>query len=344
MRKVLVGLVALVLALGACTDGDSSGESSGGGSGGGAGQGPSAPGEFSVLAMLGQVPAGVEHQIEIGDISRALELANAERADGLDPDSILTWFGPISGGLTNEDELVVFVPIAPELGRDAVNRIQEFHDELGWSMSDVDWFVAAGEAPSRFAVVGGGFGDEALAGLPEVTDGIVTAGEGDDQATDPDTRTAARPLGTPLRLARVDNRIALSGVTELVRAWLAGGSTLADDPELADVARALDSADVVGAYIYRGETSGQDRADVVGLGWGVDGETPMATVVYRFAESAPVDALRSAWEFEVEGDPGLELAEVTGDGATAVVSLRVVDGPPGRLMSMFYMRLIPFLA
>lgn len=332
MKKVLSCFFALTLALAACGDDDDS--SAGSGSGG----------EFSVLAALGEVPAGVEGMIEMGDIAAAIELAGVTRTDALDGESVASWVRAVTGGPMDDGGVApVFVPMAEELGFSRVQITDEFHDELGWSLVNVDWFVAAGQPPTRFAVAGGEFGDEALDGLPEVADGVVTAGEGDDYYVDLENRTAARILGDPLRLARDGDRIAMSKSTPLVQRWREGGESLADDADLASVASTLDDVGVVGAFLYG--LGGEDsEAPTLGIGWSVDGETPVVTVVHRFGAEASVDDVRSEWESALENPQidGIELADVSVDGQTAVVSLRVTAGPPSRVLNMVMNRSLPF--
>lgn len=352
MKKVLAGLVALMLALAACgdDDGDSSDSGAatntdtssdtstdtGGDSGGDSG------GDFSVMAALGEVPAGLEGPIEMGDIVAALEVVGLTRTDSIDGESVLGWIRPITGAPGDDGPSPVFVPIPEELGLSRMQFVDEFHDELGWSVVNVDWFVAAGDPPTRFAVAGGQFDDTALDGLSEVADGVVTAGEGDDYFVDIANRTTARPLGDPLRLARSGDRIAMSKSTPLVETWLRGGDTLADDPDLAAIAGALDDVGVVGAFLHAGE--GRSGAVSIGLGWSVDGETPVVTVVHRFGAEASADDVRSEWESALENPAlsGLELGDVSVDGETAVVTLRVTDGPPSRVLNMMYDRSLPF--
>lgn len=330
MKKVLVGLVALALALAACGDDD------------GSSSGPESGAGFSVLAALGEVPAGIEGPIEVGDIAAAIELAGVTRTDGRDSESLSAWLMQVTGGPIEGGTAPVFVPVAEELGVMRWQLTEEFHEELGWSIVDVDWFVAAGHVPTRFAIAGGTFGDEALAGLPEVADGVVTAGEGDDYYMDLESRTAARILGDPLRLARDGDRIAISKSTRLVQMWLGGGPSLADDPDLASVAEVLDETGVVGAFLYpMGADEGPDVL-ALGLGWNVDGETPVVTVVHRFAGEASADEVRADWEEALTMDGRHELTDVTVDGQNAVVTLRVLGGPPSRTLHMMMDRTIPY--
>ncbi len=328
MKKVFSCLFVLVLALAAC--GDDDGDSAGSG------------GDFSVMAALGEVPAGLESMIEMGDIAAALELAGVTRTDSLDGESVVSWLMPITGGPVDGGPSPVFVPMAEELGFSRAQVTDEFHDELGWSLVNVDWFVAAGQPPTRFAVARGQFGDSALDGLPEVADGVVTAGEGDDYYMDLEARTAARILGDPLRLARDGDRIALSKSTPLVETWLQGGDTMADHPDLAAIAGVLDDVGVVGAVLYAEE--GASDVVALGLGWSVDGETPVVTAVHRFGVEASEDEVRAEWERALENPAvdGLELADVSVDGETAVVTLRVTAGPPARVLNMMYDRSLPF--
>lgn len=328
MKKVLLCFVALALALAACGEDDDASPDNAAG--------------FSVLAALGEVPAGVEGMIETGDIAAALELAEITRTDARDGESVAAWLMRVTGVPVDGVAGPVFVPVATELGLTTAQRTDEFHDELGWSLVDVDWFIAAGQPPARFTVAGGQFQDSALEGLPEVAEGVVTAGEGDDHFVDLQGRTAARPLGDPLRLARDGERIAMSKSTPLVQRWLEGGQSLADDPDLAAVAEVLDEVGSIGAFLYAiGAPEGSDVLGF-GIGWNVDGETPVITVVHRFVGEPSADAVRADWEEALVRDSGHELADVQVDGQNAVVSLRVVGGSPGRILGMMMDRSLPY--
>src|SRR5690606_35162533 len=165
--------------------------------------------------------------------------------------------------------------------------------------------------PATFAVVAGDLDGALRDDLPEVADGVVTAGEGEDLATDVANQTVARPLGMPLRLAERPGLVAASPGTTAVADWVAGPErTMADHDELAAVAAALDDADVLATALATGssmaladalgETGSPEQvaaleADLgavlppapfrtVGIGWGVEDGAADVTIAYHFGD------------------------------------------------------------
>jgi len=177
------------------------------------------------------------------------------------------------------------------------------HEELGWSVVDVEQFVGHAVGPNVTTVATGGFDETTLVGLTEV-DGIYSAGNGADYEADLAQSTPARPGGAPLRLAVSGNRLVASPDTAIVQQWLDGsGPTLADEGALAGIARLLDRAGVYAA-MFSAPTSlfGQPlpiaetvlealgvtrkslpRYDTYAIGWAVGAEGPEITVVYHVA-------------------------------------------------------------
>ena len=113
----------------------------------------------------------------------------------------------------------------------------EMEEQVGWSVVDVDSFVATND----FLVASGEFDDDTLdEDLAEVEGDIVTDVEGKDHEEHPDQPTAFDYDGAPTRFAHDDGRIAASSETDAVRGWLDDEESLADDDAYADVAKALD--------------------------------------------------------------------------------------------------------
>lgn len=216
--------------------------------------------DYSVEGALGELPASVgtdDLLVQTADVSAATELSGLERPTDLDPEAVSDWILPLTGvRLSDSPPAPVFVPVPAVVNPRELIRIEEFDDELGWSLLDVDSFVEQSTAPETFAVVTGDFEDDQLnPDLAQVSDDIVSAGDGDDLEPNVDQSSAARPVGTPLRMSQDGDRIVASASTPLVQEWVAGGDeTLADDETLASVAAVLDDADVVAAVLASGSS------------------------------------------------------------------------------------------
>ncbi|QGG94317.1 hypothetical protein [Actinomarinicola tropica] len=336
LRRALIPLFALTLAATACGDDD-----------GGSGDGLSAGDGFSVEGALAELPDLGEPGaiVSVADLDAATELSGAERPDPADADAVREWLMGVSGA---DREADVFVPIAETL--QPQGRIDEFAAELGWSVADVSTFAETSLPPRRVLVVSGdGLDDDVFddADVVELEDDIVTAGEGEDHESDLEGTTAARPIGTPLRMAADDGRLVASPVTALVRGWLDDDlDTLADDEAHAAVAAALDGADVYAAVLWSQEagsgSGGSDGPgltasfDVVGIGWSIVGGEPVVTIAHHFADEATAEeqaerirAILEEGKSLVTAQPMsdvLSLDEVTTDGAVTVATVRPAEG------------------
>lgn len=382
-------VLALSLTLAACGDGGSSTESANGtteetGTTEGTGATGLAAGEdYSVLGALAELPdisADGTLTVSTGDLVGASELAGLTRPDGADDEELVAWIGGLIGAPQEEGGTGrVYVPLAALLDQ-GLSRPSEVAEDLGWSVRNVDAYAEVDAAPHRFTVVVGDFDEQTLAGLPEAAEGVSTAGEGEDLSSYLETRTPARPLGQPLRMAQEGSTLVASLSTASVQQWNAGGGpTLADHESYAAVAGTLDDAGVVGAYLGPGAPfspatllgeGGTEEAeaqiteltdqlvdapfDVVGLGFAVeDGET-VVTVAYHFAteaaadEAAPVLEKLYAEGRSVQGGVPIsdyvKVREVAVDDTVAVVTLDVpADRPPNLLLAMFTARDLPFM-
>ncbi|MBA2416628.1 MAG: hypothetical protein H0V64_12230 [Geodermatophilaceae bacterium] len=370
-RRKLTVLTFACLAASACdsysggNSGGNSGGDSGGDSGGGgveAGSGLRSGDGYSVEAALAELPASVGTDgllIQTADLAAATELSGLERPTGFGIDELSGWILPLTG-VEAEDQPVapVFVPLAEVFNRQQIARIEEFDEELGWSLVDVDAFVEQSTPPKRFAVLSGEFDDDMLSpDLTQVSDDVASAGDGEDFAPTFADVSAARPLGVPLRMSQDGGRIAASPSTSFVKEWVAGAAdTLADDDSLALVASALDNADVVAAVLSNGGLEPTtDSFDTVGIGWAVDGDGAAAvTVVYHFEEgdaaAAGVGMFESLYTEGVSLVTGtaiserLTLEEVGADGPVVVVSLSLpAESEPGIVFEMLLQRDLPFV-
>lgn len=276
MRVVLRALalpLAAVLSLGsltACSGGDET-DSDAPRSGGG--------GDFSVLAAVAQLPAG--ESTGLLTVSTA-DIAATARANGVhdlaSPDSATALHG------LTDDTLVA-------LGSPFNQSEQSFEQtaRYGTDWRTADWFVENQDPLRRFTLLSGGRSPEFPDSLVDLGGGVRSFGDGEDAAVDlASSDLSPDRLGRPVRVAQRDDLAVWSLSTDAVRDWLAGPNpSLADDPDVALVARTLDEHDVVSAQLFRG---GDDP--VLGIGWQSDG-----TVHVVFP--GPVqdeNLLRSTWQ------------------------------------------------
>lgn len=331
--------------VGASCSGDDGGEDSGG--------------EFSVAELLAEIPESTlddGYSLTASDIDRAAELANAERpSDDADVDEILDWALAMSGVRADEGEgnpVAVLFPQAVNENRLA--QIDEFRDELGWSLLQISSFIELNLPPVRFTVMDGSFDtdelDDALGGAD---DGIWSVG-GEDFETDLADASAARPLGESLRLAERDGVLAVSRSTPPIEEWVEDDSdTLAEDDALVAVATALDDSEVYTAMILDGETLSIGGAaitpeqlqefeetalqpfDVLGVGLSMDDGDALATFVYHHVDEDTAEENAARLEDLIEDGASLvdqeplsnrfELVDVTVDGNTVTMTLHLAD-------------------
>ena len=324
---------------------------------------------FSIEAALAQIPAEVSQdddpaflQITVADILAGSELAGTSRPTGsTDVDEVADWLQPMLFG----DASPVFLPLPTELVRD-VTQIEEYRNELGFAISDVDASIeiAAGAASTVVLV-----GDINPNDATEIAPGITSFGEGDDFETNFDDRTAARSLGRPLRIAEIDDLVLTSRSTPTVSAWLDPTSArLSDDTTLSEMARVLDNTGVVGAAVFRFDFSsppgsaddGTDPPistpfDTVAIGWGVDAGNAQITVVYATGSEEAASSAREEVERAFSTDsPGafgrpiteqLVVERVSADGTlvVATLGLRSDEVRPDVLIQLMNTRAAPFV-
>lgn len=286
---------------------------------------------YSVLDAIGELPASIEGDAPLiftGDLTRASEIAGLNRPTDADSDEVNAWVADLTAAPDPDKTVRVFVPLpvallpweSPPADMDA---------QVGWSVVDVESFVALTQPPEHFLVVSGDFDDDTLdEDLSEVEGGVVTDVEGADLEQNLLEPTAFSRVGAPTRLAEDDGRIAASSTTDAVRDWLDGEVSLADDEGYADVATALDEHEVYAAVLSAVQT-GIDPAglilgsqgsaeelqalreqledelpeasyDTVGIGWSADDQGPLVATAYHFASEDDAensaDALRELYE------------------------------------------------
>ena len=354
------------LALAACSSDD---ESGGGDDGGG-----------TIESLLDEIPASANTEpanimIVAGDVDRAAEAAGVTPYDAdTTTDEMLDTITLLTGISRNDEPAKVHIVLPEAVSPNYLNLNDEIHDELGWSIVDVNTFIEIQNPPNQFTVMRADVtADEIDDAAGEAEDGIWSLG-GEDLEVDPANRTAARELGESLRMALDDDLLAVSRTTPPVRDWLDDdGETLADDEALVSIAQALDAADVYSSMIMvndfsivaalgsRGNpeqiekfmtgTTLIEPFDALGAGLSVVDDEAVGMLVYHYptedaAESA-VDSIRAVFE---EGSSLVsnraisdlfELSDVQADGDVVVASFGFGDALPGSIWSMVYTRDLP---
>ncbi|MGI8947964.1 MAG: hypothetical protein ACR2FV_08340, partial [Ornithinimicrobium sp.] len=213
--------------------------------------------EFSVLGALREVPRPEDDSllvVQVGDLDTAIAHSGLARDGALD-ETAWEWMGPLFSFLGHRGpEAPIYVPLPGVFPPRSFQSLPALREELGWSVVDVDAFVEMNAVPGRFSVRAGGFDDQTQAHLPEVADGVVTAGGGEDLEDQTGSATPARRLGRPLRMAQSDGRIAASLTLPAVQEWVGGPEetpwrTTRISPA---VAAGLDDGGATTAYLARG--------------------------------------------------------------------------------------------
>jgi hypothetical protein len=208
---------------------------------------------------------------------------------------------------TDGHPVAVIPPTTASTDRSA--DIEEFIDDVGWSILDVDSYAERDTPPGRVAVLDGRFDRGRLAGaLDDAGDGVWVAGD-PDGAYHTDDITPARPLGQALWLSLAGHRLRVAGTEDDVDPE---GDTLAGDPALAALAGALDHHEVYTAMLAAGGPIGLDDLSQV-----IRGEPP--------APGPRCDGLTgAAVGVADDGDPLIVLA-ITQAAAAADANASVVE-------------------
>ena len=223
----------------------SSGDDSGGGSGGGG----------SIAERLESLPAGLSDDpalVAFGDLDEAADLADVSLSgDSSNDDAIDAILAITAGPVRGKASAVAAVtPEAAHVDRMAGDGLDEFRDEVGWSVLDVDSFVEYQVPPRNVTVMAGDFDEDRLSeALGEPDDGVWVIGDPDGDLQIEDT-SPARPLGEPLWLSLVDGRLVVTRTEEAMDAVRSDdGKTLGDDVFFRPLAEALDGEDVYSAML-----------------------------------------------------------------------------------------------
>lgn len=235
---------------------------------------PAGGGTGTIAESLGTLPAWDGREVltvTYGDLAAAAELAGVEPpADPADDEALLDYAMAITGAAVPTGDTAAAAVLLPErLGRRALADHDEFVDDVGFSLLEVDRYVERGTVPDTVTVFDGAFDrgqiEDALGG-PD--DGVWVAGDPDGDLR-LDEVTPARPLGEALWLTLGgDGRLVVTRTAddmERSRATDGGDDTLAGDSALAGLAAALDVYDVYSAMLLAGPgLGGLDPAVVLG--------------------------------------------------------------------------------
>ena len=194
--------------------------------------------------------------VAMADLDRAAQLAGVERPpDAGNVDAVIEYANAVTGIPASDSEgpadVAALTPATAHVERLA--EVDQFDDELGWSIADVSWFAEAQTPPNTFMVAGGDFDEARMSdAMGERQDGMWRLG-GEDGEVDVSNVTAARPLGESLRLALDDGRLIVGRSTPPVEEVVDGGArTLADNEVLGSLAQAMDDNDAYSAMFVAG--------------------------------------------------------------------------------------------
>ncbi len=292
-----VGVVACAVVLAACGGGD--GDEVG-----------------FVAGQLALIPDSARGSGEYFEVFVLDAVAGAEFVDldapapGRSADEIASWSLAFQVR-DNDDDLRLMLP--PILGEPTVwTSPAAFADDTGIDLGAATTITFATPAPPvSLTVLGGEF--ELEASLDELSDAVLSVGGGDDFEPNIDGRTDWNPIGRPMRLAERPGAVALSTSTPVIEDWVAGPEmSIAEQPDFAAAAAALDARRVVNAYLLEADFAGGFQPDlaadlagidaysVVGIGIGPNrqGDARVA-VAYVFddedAAAASLGALGALW-------------------------------------------------
>lgn len=319
---------------------------------------------FDVTALVDGVPRVALEPgwaLTVTDYERLGEIAGVSAPTG-DPsaEELTRWWLVVLGGIDNPEtgEPPPIAVVAPQALSTADPRTRS---ELGFDVAEVSSSADVTAPPMAFTVLTGDFDPDAATGLVDLGDGIMTWGDGEDFLVDVQNGDPLiSPLGTPVRVGRRGDEIALSSSTPAVRAWLDGDETALAEPGVADFARIMDGFGPVTAGLYmtaphslavEANLMGGDPPEgvepyvlehgpgLVGYGVDVADSTRTAVITYHFdsagdaAAAAPVigDWLTEGLSSRtgMAFDEFFTVSEVQAEDAVVVVHLELApDAPP----------------
>lgn len=206
------------------------------------------PAVMSIVDRMRDIPASAVSSgglVVTSDLAFAAAIADVTRPQQLAADEVSAYVSAITGRVSGGGAAFATLPDA--LPPNAIHRMGEFHDELGWSIGDVTWFVEYQTAGDDLTILGGDFDAADLdAAMGKRIEGLWRVGPEDEDVADIQHATAARPSGETLRMALSDGRLVVARKSEAVKAAVTNtGRTLADDVMYLALAQVMDAA---GAY------------------------------------------------------------------------------------------------
>ncbi len=340
------------------------------------------PTEFSVVALLAQVPESAVEDVRsvtvvFGDLDAASVAAGVRRPDPakpLDDTEIRNWAGAIQGFTpAGGDKPSSVIMVSPEfLGSRGYALSAELVAEIGFSLLDVHSFIEYQNVPSSFTVFRADVGAQGLTqamGVPTNNRWKLGGADGDFGVAP----SAARRVGESLRIGARDGFIGISRTSAPITAWLEPSvKTLVNDPALAAIAKQLDGAKVYSAWVSKRDRSVGDSGnpavadvrakgwllqpfDAVGLGSSLVDGHPVATLVYHHASTAEAKAKANgeilarlfaqglSSESQEPFAQFVSVKDITVDGVTVIVTLLPKDTPPSAVWKMAFDDDLPFL-
>lgn len=240
MVAVAVGM-ATVAASCSSTAGSTRSTSAGNGAGGG-----------SLESLLSRMPTtvdfnGAQFAFVLGDVDAAVEASGLTRpaAATATDDDIAKWRLQLAAlGGTEPQPSVGFT--LPGTLQPATDRPVAAASTFGWSVLDIHGFIW--DLWGTLTVLDIDASPQALtAAVGEPTDDVWAIG---DEGTS-FRWSLQQPALTSVRMSLQDGVLACAGSDAPVRAVLAGGATLADDPSFVEVTRSLDSTGAYYAVVLR---------------------------------------------------------------------------------------------
>lgn len=211
----------------------------------------------SLLSMIPDTP-GARTFVVMADVAGASDAIGIDRpAPTSDSDDIAGYLSEVFS--VGPDEGAALPPLA--MLTEAGQLDEEFRDELGWSLTQIDGIVEAGEPPEQYVGIVGDFDPAAVdAVLAEVPywSGVQETVEysdhmyyrwGEDGLIDPEHTSPARPLGIGGRMVVTEDEVMLARTDEGIEAMIdaVGGASLLDatDDDFRLLAEAFDAEERV---------------------------------------------------------------------------------------------------
>lgn len=355
MRRLGIAVTVVAVSVAGCSSGDD-----GGGGPGGLATGDGIADQLESLPLPASLDDSAYFTVAYGDLAEASSLAGVEVTgdpeDPADTEDLLKQLLSITTGAIESEDPSPVLALTPEAAHvERLIDLPEFVDEVGWNVFEVRRFVETQNPPNSVTVMEGDFDEDRLdEALGEAGDGVWVAG---DPGGDLDIANAspARPIGEPLWLSLVDDRLVVARTAEDMEAVRSSdGPKVADDEVMTVLAESLDDAGVYSAQLFRGDmgfpgsSSAVSPAELeqrcedglsepfVGVGTGIaDDDGPVVVLTYVHPEASGAEAtaeqlqtLLQEGASAVNGEPwseSLEIEDISADGNVTVARLRPVE-------------------